>query len=566
MNKKLNLSHVRAVCTVVFTISIISFSVFAQDAGRRVSPKPTPTPVPKPTVVITTNPTPTPAPTASPIVQTLSDLQAKIRARLAQPEFRRGQVGVKIVSLNSGKVIYDENSEKYFMPASNMKNFTVSAAIERLTPDFHFVTSVYANSQPDASGTIKGDLTIYGRGDVSISTAFNNGDYYKGLDNLVDKIVAAGVKRVEGDLVGDESYFRGPEIPGEWEYDDLQWYYGAGISALPINDNAVDLTVKPGASGATCVVTLLPVNPVIRINNQCATAAAGSPDTLQITKDPNQNIINITGSIPTGEKGFNGSITVSHPAELFIALLKQRLQEKGVTVTGQTRTIKTYYFGPPSVLETARSLQSSIPAPVEIAKLESPPFSIIAAKTMKPSQNMYTETILRTLGEWLREKDLKEGIATNRGPLYQTQDSVDVGLAATRAFRQEIGIPDDAVVQHDGSGLSRHDLITPAAVVQLYTYMAKQSKFAQAWRDALAVGGVDGTLRRRFAGTPAANNLRGKTGTIDQVSALSGYITSAAGEPIVFSIVVNGVPGESTRVRLIDDIVLNLANFNGRVD
>ena len=568
MNKKLNLSHVRAVCTVVFTISIISFSAFAQDAGRRVSPKPTPTPVPKPTVVITTNPTPTPMPTttASPVVQTLPDLQAKIRARLAQPEFRRGQVGVKIVSLNSGKVIYDENSEKYFMPASNMKNFTIAAAMERLTPDFHFVTSVYANSQPDANGTIKGDLTIYGRGDVSISTAFNNGDYYKGLDNLVDKIVAAGVKRVEGDLVGDESYFRGPEIPGEWEYDDLQWYYGAGISALPINDNAVDLTVKPGASGATCVVTLLPVNPVIRINNQCATAAAGSPDTLQITKDPNQNIINITGSIPTGEKGFNGSITVSHPAELFIALLKQRLQEKGVTVTGQTRTIKTYYFGPPSVLETARSLQSSIPAPVEIAKLESPPFSIIAAKTMKPSQNMYTETILRTLGEWLREKDLKEGIATNRGPLYQTQDSVDVGLAATRAFRQEIGIPDDAVVQHDGSGLSRHDLITPAAVVQLYTYMAKQSKFAQAWRDALAVGGVDGTLRRRFAGTPAANNLRGKTGTIDQVSALSGYITSAAGEPIVFSIVVNGVPGESTRVRLIDDIVLNLANFNGRVD
>ena len=566
MKKKQNPSCIRAVCTVVFTISLFSFSVLAQNAGRRsVTPKPTPTPVPKPTVVITTtNPTPTPAPTATPVVQTLSDLQAKIRARLAQPEFRRGSVGVKIVSLNSGKVIYDENSEKYFMPASNMKNFTMAAAMERLTPDFHFVTSVYAPSQPDANGTIKGDLTIYGRGDVSISTAFNNGDYYKGLDNLVDKIIAAGVKRVEGDLVGDESYFRGPEIPGEWEYDDLQWYYGAGISALPINDNAVDLTVKPGPAGYGCAVTLLPVNPVFRINNHCMTTASGTQGTLQITKDPNQNVIDITGTVPAEGKGFTGSITVSNPGELFVALLKQRLQEKGVIVTGKTRII-SYPFPTAPALSPPAGLQPYV-APLEIAKLESPPFSVIAAKTMKPSQNMYTETILRTLGEWLRAKDLRDSASEHRPAVYQTQDSVDVGLAATKAFRQEIGIPDDAVNQHDGSGLSRHDLITPSSIVQLYVYMAKQSKFAQAWRDALAVGGVDGTLRRRYAGTAAANNLHGKTGTIDQVSALSGYVTTAGGEQVVFSLVVNGVPGESMRVRLIDDIVLNVVNYNGKID
>ena len=563
MNKKQNLSHIRAVCTLVFTLSLFSVGIFAQKAGQQ-SVAPTPTPVPKPTVIITTNPTPTPAPTVTPVVQTLSDLQTKIRARLAQPEFRRGQIGVKIVSLNSGKVIYDENSEKYFMPASNMKNFTVAAAMERLTPDFHFVTSVYANSQPDASGTIKGDLRIYGRGDVSISTAFNNGDYYKGLDNLVDKIVAAGVKRVEGDLVGDESYFRGPAIPGEWEYDDLQWYYGAEISALPINDNAVDLTVKPGPVGYTCVVTLLPLNAVMRVNNRCTTTASGLQETLQITKDSNQNVIDISGTIPSGGAGFTGSITVSHPAELFLSLLKQRLQEKGVTVTGKTRTIS--FPTPTASLSSPPSGLQPYVAPLEIAKLESPPFSIIAAKTMKPSQNMYTETILRTLGEWLREKDLRDAATENHPPVYQTQDSVDVGLAATKAFRKEIGIPDDAVNQHDGSGLSRHDLITPSSIVQLYVYMAKQSKFAQAWRDALAVGGVDGTLRRRYAGTAAANNLRGKTGTIDQVSALSGYVTTVGGEPVIFSLVVNGVPGESMRVRLIDDIVLNVVNFNGKID
>jgi D-alanyl-D-alanine carboxypeptidase/D-alanyl-D-alanine-endopeptidase (penicillin-binding protein 4) len=475
---------------------------------------------------------------------------------------------VKIVSLNSGKVIFEQNAEKYVMPASNMKNFTVAAAMERLTPDFRFVTSVYANSQPDASGTIKGDLRIYGRGDVSISTAFNNGDYYKGLDNLVDKIVAAGVKRVEGDLVGDESYFRGPAIPGEWEYDDLQWYYGAGISAFPINDNAVDLTVKPGAAGSGCVVTLLPINPVMRVDNKCVTAASGSSETLQINREPNQNVIVITGTIPAGGTGFTGSISVSHPAELFMSLLKQRLQEKGVTVTGQARTIPfaTSPVNTPPPMARSLPMIKLGPAPIEIAKLESPPFSVIAAKTMKPSQNMYTEIILRTLGEWLRETDIKSTQGMNRISSYLAMDSADVGLAATRAFRQQIGIPDDAVIQHDGCGLSRHNLITPSAVVQLYTYMAKQSKYAQAWRDSLAVGGVDGTLKRRFAGTRAADNLRGKTGTIDQVSALSGYVTTAAGEPVVFSIVVNGVPEGSMRTALIDEIVLGVANFNGKID
>ena len=159
---------------------------------------------------------------------------------------RRGQIGIKIVSLNTGKAVFDENSEKYFMPASNMKNFTVATAIEKLTPDFRFVTSVFAAALPDADGAVKGDLRIYGRGDVSISTAFAEGNYYKGLDDLAGKIAAAGVMRVEGSIVGDDSYFKGYPIPEGWEWDDLQGYYGTEVSALPLNDNAVDLTVRPG--------------------------------------------------------------------------------------------------------------------------------------------------------------------------------------------------------------------------------------------------------------------------------------------------------------------------------
>ena len=180
---------------------------------------------------------------------------------------------------------------------------------------------------------------------------------------------------------------------------------------------------------------------------------------------------------------------------------------------------------------------------------------------------MYTETILWTLGEKSREELTAVALSSTGFPPSLPSGNSDVlGLAITKAFRSQIGIPDDAVIQYDGCGLSRHDVITPSAVIQLYTYMATQSKYSQAWRNALTIAGVDGTLRNRFKGTAGAGNVRGKTGTIDQVSALSGYLTTAGGEPVVFSVVVNGVPDGVTRVRLIDEIILNVVNFNGKVD
>jgi D-alanyl-D-alanine carboxypeptidase/D-alanyl-D-alanine-endopeptidase (penicillin-binding protein 4) len=516
----------------------------------------------------TASPTPAPAATPSPAVdrsgQSLVDLQLKIRARLQRPELRRGQVGIKIASLKTGKVIFDENGEKYFMPASNMKNFTVATALEKLSPDYRFVTSVYSPAAPDANGVVR-SLRIFGRGDVSISTAFfpldgsdkdpatgatdPNKAYYKALDRLVEKIVAAGVKRVEGDLIADETYFTGNPIPGSWEWDDLQWYYGAEISALPLNDNAIDLRVIPGPVGYPCSVRIAPYNPLFRVVNQCTTSAAGTQRTLRIVKKVDQNILEITGSLPIGNAGFNGSVTVSRPAELFIALLKERLALKGVTVAGQTRAFD-------------RKLAGAAETAVEIARLESPPLSLIAAKTMKPSQNMYTETLLWTLGENSRSS----GTTPGGGTVTSTADSADLGMSAVKRFMTEIGVAPDGIIQHDGSGLSRHNLITPAAVVQLYSYMGKESRFSQAWRDSLTVGGVDGTLRNRFAGTRASGNVRGKTGTIDQVSALSGYVKTVAGEELVFSMVVNGVNEVRIRTSAMDDIVVMLANFDGKID
>ena len=517
--------------TIILTVLLAAGSALGQTPSPTVAPTQTPSPF-------------------RPAAQSIESLQSRIRLRLQSGDLRRGQVGVKIVSMSSGKIVFEENAEKYFMPASNMKSFTVAAALEKLTPDFKFVTTVYAPSAPNANGVV-GSLRVFGRGDVSISTAFFPAaapdTYFGGIDRLVEKIIAAGVKRIEGDLIADESYFTGNPVPGDWEWNDLQWYYGAEISALPLNDNAVDLSVKPGPVGYPCSVKLSPFNPVFRVINQCTTSGAGMVSTLKIEKKIDRNILEITGSLPVNNPGFSRPVTVSRPAELFIALLKERLVAKGVVVTGGTRATKV----------PAADTQ------VEIAKLESPPLSLIAAKTMKPSQNMYTETLLWTLGEQARHATSGMpggGISLDRS------ESSELGIAAVKKFLTDIGVAPDGIVQHDGSGLSRHNLITPSAVVRLYSYMGKESKFSQAWRDSLTIGGVDGTLRNRFAGTRASGNVRGKTGTIDQVSALSGYVKTAAGEELAFSMVVNGVQNSGISRSTMDDIVVMLANFDGRVD
>ena len=531
---------------VFLTVAMVCFgfnfgeSVTAQNSGRQ---RVVATPTPKPTPEITPTPTPIPTPTATPTpvpIQTLADLQSRIRTSLARPELRRGQIGVKIVSLDTGKTIFEENAEKYFMPASNMKSFTIAAAMEKLSPEFRFVTSVFAPTMPDANGTIRGDLMIYGRGDVSFSTAFYDGDYYKGIDALATKIANAGVKRIEGNLVGDESYFTGNPIPPSWEWDDLQWYYGAEISALGINDNAVDLKINPSSFNESCRVLIQPINTIVKIINHCVISPSGTKRDIKIEKKLPQNVIEISGTMPLDDKGYQGYIAVSRPAELFVEMLRQLLIQKGVFVTGQNR-----------VIGAKDKANSSVVAPIEITKLESLPFNVIAAKTLKPSQNLYTETILWTLGEQFGDK-------TN-----PKLTSAERGLGVVQNFLLQAGISADSIIQWDGSGLSRHNLITPNSAVQLYSYMAT-SRYANAWRDALTIGGVDGTLKSRFKGTLAAENVRGKTGTIDQVSALSGYVTTVSGEKLVFSILVNGVNDGKLRQATIDEIVVSLANFNGK--
>lgn len=544
---------------IVLSTFVVLFSLFAsvptpplvaQETGQRerratkqASPTPTPSPVASPQAF------PTPALTSSRTTRTVSELQTRIREVLLRPELAPAIVGVKVVSGETGKVLFEENAQKLLRPASNMKLYTVATAFDRLSPDYRFVTSAYARSKPDSSGVIRGDLVIYGRGDPSISFRFNNDDFYKAINDLAARIVAAGVKRVEGDLVGDETYFTGPPYGSGWEWEDLQWWYGAEVSSLTVNDNFVNLSITPGAQvGAPASVVVRPATPVLAINNRVVTTDRAITRSITVHRALNTDALEISGTIPITDSGYSGRVAVSKPALLFGYLLRAALAQQGVTITGKTRTVSPpASFSIPTIDPVAAGL-------VEVATFQSQPFTSIAAHTLKPSQNLYTELILRTLGRVAPRPPAMNGTRPSR-------TSEEAGVEVVQAFLKEAGVNSTPLVLDDGSGLSRGDMVTPEATVQMLMYM-RRHRYAAAFREALPIAGVDGTLRNRMKGTPAENNLRAKTGTLSSASSLSGYVTTAAGEDLVFSIMVNNYPEDTDVVSLcIDPIAVLLASF-----
>lgn len=525
---------------------------------RRATPataSPTPTPSPFPAATPSPSPEISPSAATAPAVKTanptatLVELQSRISEILRQPQFAPAIIGIKVASVETGRVLFEENSHKLLRPASNMKIYTVAAALDRLSPDYRFTTSVYAAAKPDAKGVVKGDLTLYGRGDPSIAARFNNGDYFKGINDLAARIVAAGVKRVEGDLVGDETYFVGPPYGSGWHWEDLQWWYGAEVTSLTANDNALDISVKPGSQvGSPAVVTTGPPNPLLNIINRVKTAPKGTQRELSAHRGLASDEVEINGTIAIDDRGYSGGLGISRPALLFVYLLRSALTQQGVIIKGKSRTT-----GPLASIASAKNAPP-VTSLVEVASLQSPPLSVIAAQTMKPSQNLYTELLLRTLGK----------VVPPTTPPGVDDTSESLGIRVLRTFLSEAGVNPSSLALNDGSGLSRNDMITPEATLQLLMYMRKH-RYANAFRESMPIAGVDGTLRNRMKGTVAENNVRAKTGTLSSASSLSGFVTTAAGEELVFSIMVNNYPRAASPVSTcIDPIAVLLASFTGR--
>ncbi len=475
---------------------------------------------------------------------TLAELRQRLADHIGQPKYNAAMWGVKIVSLDTGVTVFERNPQKLFSPASNSKLYTVALALDRLGPDYQIKTSLYAKARPNRRGTLKGDLIVYGRGDPTINARLHGGDIYQALEPLVSALTNAGVKRISGDLVADGSYFHGPPFGSGWAWDDLEYYYGAEISALTINDNTLQAVVEPGARvGAPCQLELWPATSWLTLSNLTETVESSASRRIHFYHPLCQNLVYVSGQMPIGHAGSTNDVTVHNPAGLFGSLFKQALARQGIKFKGKVRTVNWPEVQAPSI--DRRNL-------MELGSMESLPVRDLAREVEKPSQNLYADLLLAQVGE-------KSRAADSSGRLT----SEELGIRELNKLLAEAGIQRGETIFEEGSGLSRDNLTCPNATVSLLRFMSRH-KYAQDYLDALPIAGVDGTLRNRMKGTPAAGNVRAKTGTLRWANSLSGYVTTAAGEHLVFSLMVNRYYEARPARGDLDTIAVLLASFTGR--
>lgn len=477
---------------------------------------------------------------AEPGPPTVAALRERIQGHVTQPRFARAHWGIHVVSLETGRVLFTANSDKWFIPASTAKLFTGALALDVLGPDFRIRTSLYATAPPDARGVLAGDLRLYGRGDPGFVVAEAAGDWDRALAPLVDAAVRAGIKQVQGTLVADASYFRGPAIGSGWEYDDLTWYYGAEVSTLSVNNNAVEVVARPGARpGLPAEVFLFPSTPFVVVSNRLQTVAAGGPRRVNLWRDPRANVVHARGTLPVDARPLRETVAVREPARWFGEEFKRALRRRGIEVRGPVRVVDGSAADPAGAAP-ARWL--------ELGGCDSAPLRELLPRMLKPSQNLHAQLWLLLAG-------------TTLAPAGPDETGEQAGLRALAAFLQRAGLPAGEVRFEEGTGLSRHNMVTPRALVHLLRYMTGHPH-AAVFREALPVAGVDGTLRTRLRGTPAEGNLRAKTGSLDLVSTLAGYVTTAAGEPLAFALLLNQYAGGERPARAeLDDIAAWLAGL-----
>ena len=489
---------------------------------------------------------------------------AKTVARLlSQPSMSPVHWGISVVSLD-GKPIYSLNDAQYFNPASNAKLFTTAAAFALLPANLTFTTRVVADGAIDASGTVHGNLVILGVGDSNISgrtvpydgRTERPGPPLAALEAMADEIVSHGVHAVQGGILGDDTWFPFERYPSGWGWDDLQWGYGAPISALTVNDNVVYLNALPGPqTGDTAIASWLPATGYYTLQNSMTTASeeAQKPG---IERQPGSMIVHIFGQTLLGGKGVHASLAIEDPADYAARSLKEMLLARGVQVRGQaqarhrlssdTGDFVSQQKQPLALLPFALgNIEVAAPGEIVLASHISPPLGEDLMVTNKVSQNLHAELTLRTLGK-----------------LEGADGSLVEGTRVVRQFLIQAGIAPGDFFFYDGSGLSPKDLATPRAFTTLLTYAAQQS-WGTAFRATLPIGGVDGSLGGRFRQPALNGKVFAKTGTLGEVAALSGYIVAQSGRTVAFSILCNHhLPEDDIDRQALDKIVAAIARAN----
>lgn len=466
----------------------------------------------------------------------IMELHRDIVRMIAAPGWRGHEYGVLVVSLDRGDTLYSHNADLPLVPASNAKLFSTAAALEFLGREFRFSTLLLSDG-PVAGGVLEGDLILYGMGDPAISRRLLDNPSQV-LRQMADSLLAAGVRVVRGDLIGDGSYFDDEWIGPGWQPHDLDHWYGAPVGALSFAENVISLSFRPSSAGRPATVRTTPATLGLALENRVVTRTSGAS---RVSIERRDGRLVATGQVRAGSGGITRAVPVVDPANLAAAVLNAVLRERGIEVHGEVRSI---YAPTLSRVGNAPGAERAASPPRVLATHLSPPLDSLARVTNRVSHNLFAEALLKSVGR----------IARGEG-------SYRAGSAAVRAFLTEaLGQEPVGMDQIDGSGLSRNNLLTARTTIGLLAYMAGSATSESYFASLPPAGEPDG-LRLRMRGTPAAGNLRAKTGTVRQVSALSGYVTTADGERLVFSVLANGVPSTARAKQTEDQIGARLAAF-----
>ena len=459
-------------------------------------------------------------------------LVERIGERFDDPDFAQSFWGVLIESLDSGEIWYERNADRLFIPASNQKIPVAAAAYRALGPDFTFTTTVHHTGDIQ-DGVLRGDLVIHANGDPTLYDRLQSHPTAV-FERWAAELRELGIRRIEGNLVGDDSAWERRRTGSGWPHHEITPWYYAEYGPLQFNENYVDLRFIPPASvDGELVIQPNVESAYFTLVNKVRVVERGSTS-IAMNRPPFSNEITLSGTVVAGAAPFERTPTITDPTLFYVTVLKETLEANGIAVDGVP-------VGLGSLLDWPHQADD-LP---EIARHDSPPLREIIPSFMKRSQNVYAETLVLTMG-W------KE---TGFGTFAAGREVVQREMAA-------FGVRSGDYRFADGSGLSRYNLISPRQINAINRGM-RDSELRDLWLDSQAVAGVDGTLRRISRDSPLANNVRAKTGTLSTVRALSGFLHTADGEALLFSIINNGSLRGSRAVDEVSHNVLEMLATHG---
>ncbi|MEX0685026.1 MAG: D-alanyl-D-alanine carboxypeptidase/D-alanyl-D-alanine-endopeptidase [Balneolales bacterium] len=471
--------------------------------------------------------------------ETQDDLMREIAMILDDEDFENAFWGIHIKDLSKGTTLFQRNSRKSFMPASNTKLYTTATGLELLGPDFRYQTDLFYEGTIEDS-VLYGSLIVRGSGDPTIGGRYHEDDHTWIFRQWADALKDAGIAAIQGDIIGDDRIFDDIPLGLGWAWDNATYSYSAQLSGLSFNENCIDVEIIGTQRGRPARILHEPLSTsYVNILNNTLTIPFGSEPLDRYQRFEGTNDINITSLVREGDT-ITTSLSVHSPTLFFTHVLRETLIREGIPVFGGIRDIARVPIKPDY------DKQATL-----VTSYYSEPLAQITATTNKESQNLYAEQLLKTIG-LLDTEEVSEN--------HPVQGSHEGGLRVQLNFLADAGLDTSRVLLVDGSGLSRRNMVTPEMTTTLLTYMWNHpdEEVREAFLNSLPVAGIDGTLETRFHSSLSFNNARAKTGYVSNVRSLSGYVNSSNKSPLVFSIMSNHYTASTHKINKLHEKIVNL--------